>query len=117
EHTSELQSLTNLVCRLLLGNKTCALRSEEHTSELQSLTNLGCRLLLDKRHLLFADPRIAGELSRIFSLAGVYRHLTRPPHLGVHTAEHLSELRPEMFFRIDGQITTHSVFPCPRDAV
>src|SRR5258706_8680727 len=25
EHTSELQSLTNLVCRLLLGVQTCAL--------------------------------------------------------------------------------------------
>src|SRR3989339_28263 len=47
EHTSELQSLTNLVCRLLLEKKTCA-RSEEHTSELQSLTNLVCRLLLEK---------------------------------------------------------------------
>src|ERR1019366_4721166 len=47
-HTSELQSLTNLVCRLLLEKKTCA-RSEEHTSELQSLTNLVCRLLLDKK--------------------------------------------------------------------
>src|SRR3989339_577053 len=28
--------------------QTCALRSEEHTSELQSLTNLVCRLLLEK---------------------------------------------------------------------
>src|SRR3989339_1184352 len=46
EHTSELQSLTNLVCRLLLGVQACA-RSEEHTSELQSLTNLVCRLLLE----------------------------------------------------------------------
>src|SRR5258706_1597718 len=42
EHTSELQSLTNLVCRLLLGKK-------EHTSELQSLTNLVCRLLLETK--------------------------------------------------------------------
>src|SRR3989339_1439401 len=42
EHTSELQSLTNLGCRLI--------RSEEHTSELQSLTNLVFRLLLDKMH-------------------------------------------------------------------
>src|SRR5574337_1668967 len=33
EHTSELQSPLNLVCRLLLG-------SEEHTSELQSPLNL-----------------------------------------------------------------------------
>src|ERR1019366_7262032 len=32
------------------GGQTCALRSEEHTSELQSLTNLVCRLLLEKKH-------------------------------------------------------------------
>src|SRR2546427_8568959 len=42
EHTSELQSQSNLVCRLLLG-------SEEHTSELQSQSNLVCRLLLEKK--------------------------------------------------------------------
>src|ERR1035441_10744480 len=45
EHTSELQSLRHLVCRLLLGT----LRSEEHTSELQSLRHLVCRLLLEIR--------------------------------------------------------------------
>src|SRR3989339_795927 len=56
EHTSELQSLTNLVCRLLLEKKTCA-RSEEHTSELQSLTNLVCRLLLEKQK----PGRVPGE--------------------------------------------------------
>src|SRR5258706_9509227 len=43
EHTSELQSLTNLVCRLFFEKK-------EHTSELQSLTNLVCRLLLEKKN-------------------------------------------------------------------
>src|SRR5258706_9306498 len=53
QHTSELQSLTNLVCRLLLGVQTCA-RSEEHTSELQSLTNLVCRLLLEKKKNLIS---------------------------------------------------------------
>src|SRR5258706_1399513 len=42
EHTSELQSLTNLVCRLLLEKKRAH-------SELQSLTNLVCRLLLEKK--------------------------------------------------------------------
>src|SRR3954462_5314697 len=31
------------------GVQTCALRSEEHTSELQSHDNLVCRLLLDKK--------------------------------------------------------------------
>src|SRR2546425_6499166 len=42
EHTSELQSLAYLVCRLLLEKK-------EHTSELQSLAYLVCRLLLEKK--------------------------------------------------------------------
>src|ERR1022692_1529222 len=63
EHTSELQSPCNLVCRLLLGseehtselqspcNPVCRLLlgSEEHTSELQSPCNLVCRLLLEKK--------------------------------------------------------------------
>src|SRR3989441_9496298 len=49
EHTSELQSLAYLVCRLLLEKKKNALRSEEHTSELQSLAYLVCRLLLEKK--------------------------------------------------------------------
>src|SRR5258706_934578 len=63
EHTSELQSLTNLVCRLLLEKK-------EHTSELQSLTNLVCRLLLAKqkedrvRHPPFIPGPFCHHLSR-----------------------------------------------------
>src|SRR5258706_5744657 len=32
-------------------------RSEEHTSELQSLTNLVCRLLLEKKKIRFLDNR------------------------------------------------------------
>src|SRR5262249_62046791 len=39
------------ICPLLIGDPTTMLeiRSEEHTSELQSLTNLVCRLLLEKK--------------------------------------------------------------------
>src|SRR5260370_4816302 len=44
EHTSELQSHLNLVCRLLLEKK-------KHTSELQSHLNLVCRLLLEKKKI------------------------------------------------------------------
>src|SRR5260370_19598255 len=40
EHTSELQSHLNLVCRLLLEKK-------KNRSELHSHSNLVCRLLLD----------------------------------------------------------------------
>src|SRR6202790_3685336 len=39
EHTSELQSLIDLVCRLLLEKK-------EHTSELQALIDLACCVVL-----------------------------------------------------------------------
>src|SRR5437016_9377785 len=36
--------------RGIVSTRSCAmLRSEEHTSELQSLTNLVCRLLLEKK--------------------------------------------------------------------
>src|SRR2546425_8724317 len=54
EHTSELQSLAYLVCRLLLEKK-------KHTSELQSLAYLVCRLLLEKKkraqHVESAETR------------------------------------------------------------
>src|ERR1019366_6151252 len=62
EHTSELQSLTNLVCRLLLEKKKSALRSEEHTSELQSLTNLVCRLLLLNKTYDVTQAKAGAEL-------------------------------------------------------
>src|SRR3954462_8537872 len=39
------------------GVQTCA-RSEEHTSELQSHDNLVCRLLLEKKHEIKAAPTL-----------------------------------------------------------
>src|SRR3954465_1952374 len=42
------------------GAPTCALRSEEHTSELQSHDNLVCRLLLEKTEREVADARPDG---------------------------------------------------------
>src|SRR2546430_5440837 len=35
----------------------CAVRSEEHTSELQSQSNLVCRLLLEKKKTSYYSPR------------------------------------------------------------
>src|SRR5437016_12566498 len=52
------QAYTNLVKFIILLHKV-AFRSEEHTSELQSLTNLVCRLLLEKkkkREYISANP-------------------------------------------------------------
>src|SRR2546430_12164860 len=36
--------------------EVAALRSEEHTSELQSQSNLVCRLLLEKKHTMILAP-------------------------------------------------------------
>src|SRR3954466_9176977 len=46
------------------GFKKCALRSEEHTSELQSHDNLVCRLLLGKSEHHDVDPGALGHLGR-----------------------------------------------------
>src|SRR5438093_4739078 len=48
-------------------------RSEEHTSELQSLTNLVCRLLLEKKKLVKLDSLAQCErVSR--NICGCYSH-------------------------------------------
>src|SRR5688572_32564482 len=38
--------------RIVAGRVSCAGRSEEHTSELQSQSNLVCRLLLEKKNTI-----------------------------------------------------------------
>src|SRR5438093_4433680 len=63
------------------------LRSEEHTSELQSLTNLVCRLLLEKKNHLRSQRRqrhqqapIRDVPSRSSTSAYSHRGRTRPDH-------------------------------------
>src|SRR5437016_9797699 len=48
-----LERSTLFALRTFLRSEGCAFRkrSEEHTSELQSLTNLVCRLLLEKKNI------------------------------------------------------------------
>src|SRR5690606_40701674 len=41
---------------LAMGQGACVLRSEEHTSELQSRENLVCRLLLEKKKKASTQP-------------------------------------------------------------
>src|SRR5258706_13576466 len=46
-------SCSAAICR---AGKAIPMRSEEHTSELQSLTNLVCRLLLEKKKMRMHTP-------------------------------------------------------------
>src|SRR2546430_13538488 len=45
------------------STRTAVERSEEHTSELQSQSNLVCRLLLEKKKLPVLDPRMFIRIS------------------------------------------------------
>src|SRR3989475_4454969 len=64
EHTSELQSQSNLVCRLLLEKKKSALcvRLNENAHELQSKSNLLCRSVRDNENLV-DDTMVSSCLS------------------------------------------------------
>src|SRR5262245_64464573 len=53
----------NVVGRLCENNDQFA-RSEEHTSELQSLRHLVCRLLLEKKKNYHNEKRTSGESAR-----------------------------------------------------
>src|ERR1019366_10765952 len=48
-------------------NKNLNIRSEEHTSELQSLTNLVCRLLLEKKKTVHLPTQSLPTLTLILS--------------------------------------------------
>src|SRR5256886_9711295 len=50
---------TGVLCVNLLFQQTRYARSEEHTSELQSQSNLVCRLLLEKKKIHAQKARIA----------------------------------------------------------
>src|SRR3989454_2854495 len=55
-------SRTSTFCSVAITCRT-SMRSEEHTSELQSPCNLVCRLLLEKKKILDRRCKYAGVLS------------------------------------------------------
>src|SRR5258706_5410048 len=61
------------IARIAWFNRPVVMRSEEHTSELQSLTNLVCRLLLEKKkkpRQLSNRPAMTTYVQRIGIAAG-----------------------------------------------
>src|ERR1019366_5202456 len=74
-------------------------RSEEHTSELQSLTNIVCRLLLEKKtHLLWETPRARVRVSRRIRTVRFQGSILLHFAAGIRAA--VEELTPvELFFK------------------
>src|ERR1039458_9614512 len=98
EHTSELQSLRHLVCRLLLDKP---IRSEEHTSELQSLRHFVCRLLLDKKRCAGRTQEPVGCVLRRVADRVVAKPVIQPPAVRDHF----------LFFLISGSHCRPAFFP------
>src|ERR1041384_6370582 len=77
------------------------IRSEEHTSELQSLAYLVCRLLLEKKTKAYRNPSTsqcdAGLPSTVAALA-VFSHDTPSATLGLSKASGLALLFSFFFF-------------------
>src|SRR2546427_2232967 len=57
-HQHPLRVLLEGLAQLLVGEELADQRSEEHTSELQSQSNLVCRLLLEKKKTMNAAHTI-----------------------------------------------------------
>src|SRR5258705_8293228 len=53
----------------LCRNSPFPMRSEEHTSELQSLRHLVCRLLLEKKKIFFVSLFLRGEPNQVNSVS------------------------------------------------
>src|SRR5258706_2866116 len=66
-------------------------RSEEHTSELQSLTNLVCRLLLEKKKMKAYEPPIESTCTRTHSNTNICRQRTNEPTIRSTAENHVRE--------------------------
>src|SRR2546430_13447620 len=59
------------------GSRTEAVRSEEHTSELQSQSNLVCRLLLEKKKKKISIKKAKQTITRIHHTYKITSTMTR----------------------------------------
>src|SRR5438093_10349627 len=69
---------THIFTPTIVMEATAGIRSEEHTSELQSLTNLVCRLLLEKKNkrILVLNLGCLPDLRVILQILAVFRFMT-----------------------------------------
>src|SRR5205814_3161580 len=72
EFPSNTPTMRSMACETL-GECMVARRSEEHTSELQSLRHLVCRLLLEKKKNILLVPKIEIYTCRGYGLLTIAR--------------------------------------------
>src|SRR2546430_9689591 len=84
-------------------------RSEEHTSELQSQSNLVCRLLLEKKKTIVQSQRLDTALASYFRRSvrhPYYRRAVkdqRVPNLAVIAEEHRHRLYLHLYVALSGR--------------
>src|SRR5256886_77621 len=72
-------------------------RSEEHTSELQSQSNLVCRLLLEKKNILTTAVRAAGVSNTArTTLSGSLLLVSSAPFMLPHPSPHVVHMSPAL---------------------
>src|ERR1019366_7049681 len=98
--------------------KSDVCRSEEHTSELQSLTNIVCRLLLEKRSEL--TRRRGRPVASVVELATSESMPVRPTPRNRHKRKcalrlrcHATDKECVAFFLMFGQHPAFPLFPYP----
>src|SRR3954464_8393322 len=97
----------------MTGVQTCALRSEEHTSELQSHDNLVCRLLLEKKKYLreLADAILAATVSPRHLAPPSARTRSPLPRAGAAAGGPLASLLRGVFFLMIRRPPRSTLFP------
>src|SRR5262249_57109692 len=77
--------------RAIRSSGVSCTRSEEHTSELQSLTNLVCRLLLEKKNTHHARISWTGDICAYREINSapppIQRYRSLPHQMGQHQTE------------------------------
>src|SRR5258706_6995394 len=73
QSTASTYSVSSAAQLLFLATVFVQKRSEEHTSELQSLTNLVCRLLLEKKNLLQCRVQSTDSCYTHFRLCALHK--------------------------------------------
>src|SRR4029434_637401 len=86
-------------------------RSEEHTSELQSHLNIVCRILLEKKTITMSKPYYA-SLGISHTHHDIHTHTHTDTHIHTHTRAHTHpHTHTHTFTQINARTLNHTLLP------